>query len=66
MTTVETQTDRATRAECPKCRNRDGIKDGGLSMRGRRAYDVMHDTYGLIRCPKCGHAASYAAFHKQT
>lgn len=50
------------RAECPKCRNRDGIRDGGLSLNRFRAYDIMTDSFGLFRCPKChfkGHRSQF-------
>jgi predicted nucleic-acid-binding Zn-ribbon protein len=64
MVHIERQAEFAEKAECPKCRNRDGIKDGGPALRGHRAYDVRTDTFGLCRCPKCGLKAHWSEFHK--
>jgi predicted nucleic-acid-binding Zn-ribbon protein len=51
-------------AKCPRCANTQGIKDGGPGLRRRRAYDVLHDTFGLLRCPHCGYKAYAAEFRK--
>jgi hypothetical protein len=53
-----------TPAECPKCKNRDGIRDGGPSLSGHRAYDIYSDTFGLLRCPRCRFKGLYADFHQ--
>lgn len=65
MHNVAVQPDPRPIAECPKCKNRDGIRDGGPSLAGHRAYDVMTDSFGLLRCPKCQFRAGWAEFHKQ-
>lgn len=52
-----------TPAECPKCRNREGIRDGGPGLRGHRSYDIWTDTYGLLICPRCHYRAHYSEFH---
>jgi predicted nucleic-acid-binding Zn-ribbon protein len=66
LTTVQLQPDPPERAECPQCRNRDGIRDGGLSLRRHRAYDILSDSYGLHRCPRCGHRGHRSEFFKTT
>lgn len=63
MVSLVRQDDISTVAECPKCRNRDGIKDGGPGLQGFRAYDVRSDTYGQCRCPRCGYKAKWIDFH---
>ena len=53
------------RLECPKCKNREGIKDGGISLNRHRAYDILSDSFGLHRCPKCRHRGHRSEFTKQ-
>lgn len=49
-------------ARCPVCANTHGIRDGGPAPSGTQKYDVLHDTFGLLRCPHCGHRAGAAQF----
>jgi predicted nucleic-acid-binding Zn-ribbon protein len=58
------QPDAPRDARCPKCANTHGIKDGGPSRSARRAYDILHDSFGLLRCPACGFKAGAAEFKK--
>jgi hypothetical protein len=64
MISVAFQPIELERLECPKCKNREGIKDGSLTLRRYRAYDIMHDCFGLHRCPKCSFKAGRAQFTK--
>jgi predicted nucleic-acid-binding Zn-ribbon protein len=64
MHNVAVQPDPRPIAECPKCKNREGIRDGGPSLSGHRAYDIYSDTYGLLRCPRCRFKGLYADFHQ--
>jgi predicted nucleic-acid-binding Zn-ribbon protein len=50
-------------AECPKCRNRDGIRDGFAGLKRFRSYDVATDSWGVLKCPRCHYKAQWAEFH---
>jgi len=50
-------------ARCPKCLNPHGIVDGGPSRSARRAYDILHDTFGVLHCPHCGFRGGAAEFY---
>ena len=30
----------------------------------RRAYDILHDSFGVLRCPNCGFRGGAAEFRK--
>jgi DNA-directed RNA polymerase subunit RPC12/RpoP len=64
MNTVR-QPDPTEKKRCPKCFNTQEIRDGGPSLRGFRAYDLMTDTWGVLRCPACGFRGGAAEFRKQ-
>lgn len=65
MQTIAVQAPAKEVAECPNCRNREGIRDGSLSARHRKlAYDIWTDSHGLLRCPRCAHRAPWADFHR--
>jgi len=63
MLTVSLDPPRET-AECPNCRNREGLRDGASTPGRRRKYDVLTDTFGLVRCPRCGRNAGWSDFHR--
>jgi predicted nucleic-acid-binding Zn-ribbon protein len=64
LTVAIYQPDRPDVAECPRCQNREGIKDGAHTLRRFRKYDILTDSFGLHRCPRCGFRAGRAEFYR--